>query len=363
VIDPTRTAERLAGLAHVVTLGGRPASHALTDALGGSELSVFGGAARLYWPGMHLGGRRTDHPLWLPERLQQGGRNRFAAVLFARLGRLSALTLGPPELEARLRRQAQVDQRAEAAERLAALTRQTNEAMRELDLLRAEPPVLVVPDDDQAEYYFAQWEETNDELERVASERNELQEENEGLQRQLDVALENIKTMAIATASSDHGDAEDEEEHLPDPAPDTVLDAVKQAAALCTQLEILPEAYTSARGSEYPAPQRVLEDLLALDKVARDWSRNALPSGGFEEAFIQANISCFRSGISSTARQQYGKDYERSYKGETIMLGPHLARGVGAVTTILRIYWYLDAETRTFVVGHVGCKLRDESNS
>jgi hypothetical protein len=44
------------------------------------------------------------------------------------------------------------------------------------------------------------------------------------------------------------------------------------------------------------------------------------------------------------------------------MLGPHLVRGVGAVASILRIYMHFDNERQRIVVGHVGRKLRDDSN-
>jgi hypothetical protein len=44
------------------------------------------------------------------------------------------------------------------------------------------------------------------------------------------------------------------------------------------------------------------------------------------------------------------------------MLGPHFAHDVGSPSEILRIYWYADPDERVFVIGHVGRKLRDDSN-
>lgn len=74
--------------------------------------------------------------------------------------------------------------------------------------------------------------------------------------------------------------------------------------------------------------------------------------------------SNFRSGISQTAATQYGGDYTIAYGGKFVQMGPHLCRGgVGAPPTILRIYWYKDDVNKKLVVGHVGRKLRDDSNT
>lgn len=363
-IDPKRTAARLAGLAHVVVLGDRATSHQLTAALGGTDLSVFGGAGRLYWPDMKPDARRSDHPLWSAERLTIGGPNRFADMLFSRLGRLSALTLGPPPLEAKLRQEAERARRAASASQLDTITRQYNEAMRELDLARAEAQ-STVPDEDVIEDdWFAEHEKVIDELEQTANERNELQEQLEQKQAELAIALDNIRTIAVASSA---GSATDEDDTDPDaeelPGPTTVGAAVEQAAVTCDYLEILPEALASARASEYPNPPQVLADLQSLNAVAAAWARDSLPTGGFEPALIERGVSGFRPGISITAKNQYAADYERSYENKTIMLGPHIAHGVGAVTAVMRIYWYRDNDNKILVVGHVGKKLRDDSNS
>lgn len=50
VVDPDAIAEALVGLAHVAVVETTALTYKLTD-LVGRELSVFGGAVRLYWPG------------------------------------------------------------------------------------------------------------------------------------------------------------------------------------------------------------------------------------------------------------------------------------------------------------------------
>ena len=363
LIDPTRTARRLAGLAHVVVLADRAASAALVGLLGSTELSVFGGAARLYWPGLKITDHRSAHPLWLPERLTRGGAGRFADLLFARLGRLSALTLGPPEVEARLRREADAARRTQAAEALDLLSAQYSAALRDLEAARAESAATPPTEEAIGEEWFEELEKTQDELERTAAERDELQEVVERLEEANRVAQANIRAMAVATASAERRTVHAEEDEL-DSAdePDSIAHAVELAASVCPHLEFLPEAHSSAAASEFKRPQQVLDDLRALDRVADAWARGQLGGGGFEGALVEAGVSGFRSGISTTAQTQYATDYERTYQGEKIMLGPHIARGVGAPSTIMRIYWYVDTEAQVLVVGHVGRKLRDDSN-
>lgn len=362
-IDPVRTTYRLGGLAHVVVLADRATTYALTDALGGPSLSVFGGAVRLYWPYFEKVARRNDHPLWLAGRLTAHGPHRFDDLLFARLGRLSALTLGPPNLDDQLRQEESRIARAVVADKLAAVTRQHNDALRELEQAQTTAKVATPVDDVPAEDWFAEHDSVMDELERTANERDELQVQYEESQSRLAAAEANIKAMAMATVGTEPAVTEEDDDDEFPVVPTSVRQAVEIAATECPHLDFLPEAFTSAGESEYPRPRRVLDDLTALDKVAAAWARNGLPAGGFEPALVEAGVSGFRSGISHTARQQYDEDYQRTHAGKVITLGPHIAHGVGPPTTIMRIYWYADDDARTLVIGHVGRKLRDGSNS
>ena len=76
---------------------------------------------------------------------------------------------------------------------------------------------------------------------------------------------------------------------------------------------------------------------------------------------IANGLSNFRPDVSQTAHTQYRTDYERDYQGRSILLGPHLARGISPDNAI-RIYWWIDHDARQFVIGHVGDKLRDAGN-
>jgi hypothetical protein len=144
--------------------------------------------------------------------------------------------------------------------------------------------------------------------------------------------------------------------------PTTIVQAVEIAMKECLDLVFLEEALASAKKSQFPRPALVLTYLRVLNDVAKAWRAGEIDSDGFAAALTSRGVSGYRSGISDTAMGRYKTDYERSYRGEKITLGPHLASGVGAITRILRIYWWTDRRDLTFVIGHIGCKLRDASN-
>lgn len=71
LLDPVGLAEKLRGLAHVVTLGREHfASWALTDRLS-KRFSVFGASLRMYRPGFTTEDDPDNHPLWTPTVLHQ----------------------------------------------------------------------------------------------------------------------------------------------------------------------------------------------------------------------------------------------------------------------------------------------------
>jgi hypothetical protein len=65
VIDGSVVSRALAGLAHVVLI--RSSLSWLMDDLLPAGMNVYGGAARLWWPGLTTQSNRWDHPLWTSE--------------------------------------------------------------------------------------------------------------------------------------------------------------------------------------------------------------------------------------------------------------------------------------------------------
>jgi hypothetical protein len=346
---------RLGGLAHVVDLDDTGATRLLTAAVT-DQLSVFDGGIRLYWPGFTTEDRRTAHPLYLRRTIEQSGRDSVEKTVFRRIADASVLVPNVPALDRLLQEEAAASERARTDSLLSAFRTQLQQRPGPL----ADGQTLVGPE------WFDDYEKALQAAERAQKERDEavfevdlLAEELDRLNADLAVARQNWRAMSTLDqepGEDPEGDSEDE-----GPAPRSVLEAVRRAEVECSQLVFLEEAFTSAGQSFFPRPQKVLDDLRGLNKSVARWrsGRDNLP---LRRLFEEEGITNLRPGISKTALTQFGTDYARTYKGEMVYLRSHLATGVGAPSTILRIYWYEDGEDRTLVIGHVGRKLRDNSN-
>jgi hypothetical protein len=134
------------------------------------------------------------------------------------------------------------------------------------------------------------------------------------------------------------------------------LDAARQAHP---GVVILEEARRSAQRASSSNVRKLLDALLALGEVAEEW-RGGEHEGTFEDALAARGIE-YAADISDTAKTQYRSFYARRLPtGEEVLLGPHLI--VGNRTQILRVYLYLDRQTRTVFIGHVGPHGPDKSS-
>lgn len=315
--DPGAIARALAGLAHTCVFDRADTSFALTDSLG-DKRSVFQGAIRLYWPGFSHVADPWAHPLFLSDRIATETRahGRFERFLLAQLVPVAALRLPASEVESRAQQRGAREQRS------------AQEAARK----RAHSGL------------DAEW---HAELERAWSEEERLRAQVAGLEARLE-RTEAELAEALTRAAAARGSEE---------PPASVGEATERAAARAQNLVFLQEALSAAWRSPYQQPERILRALLALDEVAGAYRRGEM--GRSIKAECEARGLPYRSHTSQTARGKYRREYERSYEGRTIQLGPHIAFGVGPPRTCARIYFYIDEETRRFVVGHVGGHLRD----
>ena len=108
------------------------------------------------------------------------------------------------------------------------------------------------------------------------------------LEDQLAEALTVIEELREALTLSESG--ADEATYDEAPEVDSVEDAVRLAASETGAVIYLPSAYDSARESEYPNPQQVLQDLRALNRVAGRWAQGALPLAGFAAGFAEESV-------------------------------------------------------------------------
>jgi hypothetical protein len=315
--DPYQLARDLAGNAHVIVLD--PAvSWRLTETIG-RPLSTYGGAVRIWWPQMSLDDDPYRHTLIMPDRILASPRRAHRHVTH-RVWRAAVDAIGIPPLETRLLARRN---RQRVEERMADLSRRATAG------------------DDIVEDFLEQL----DENQRLEDQLNEVLIENEELREALTAA----ETAVDETTDDDALEVE------------TVEDAVRLAATETENVVYLQSAFESARESQYASPSQALRDLRAINRVAARWRAGDLP-GGFEAAFAEEPVR-YQPGVSQTARTTYRSDYEIGYGGNRVLMGPHLRRGVGAPSAILRIYWYVDEASRQLVVGHVGRKLRDAHHS
>ena len=330
LIDQRRAADRLFGIAHVVTLRTGDVSWGLTDHLGGNQLSVYGGAVRIYWPGFDRDANPFDHRLWLPDRIEEfEAAGRPLIDQLARLvGSVAVLRVPADSLARRLRSLAD------------------SEARRELADLRRR--IAEAPEEFTAELW-ADYERLSD------SELNQRQRI-DALEEEIAAIRQNYASLARdygGMASTSPGDLEEEiEPASPREAVDVVAESYSDA------LVFLPEALESADECSYPNVEKLYTALRTIGDVVRGWRAGRLEAG-FQGAFNDAGIE-YGPSVSNLTVGRTGSVYRREYQGHEILLGPHVKLGKGTSAALLaRVYWWVDEAAKQFVIGHVGRHLRD----
>ena len=328
LIEPGPVARSLASIAHVVVLDSTNASRAVTEIIG-PQLTVFGGAVRLYWPALTVTSAQRDHRLWLPRLLDDRREPTLRQELFSQLMPLAVVRFSSAALEARITRTIERQRRAEIR-RLSA---------------RAEEASLAVD-----------WKQ---ELETAWSENERLREAYDGLTGQLAAAHENLRTVTARWATDLAIDAGPPSAPEPPDEPSSVLEAVEWAADRCAGLVFLDDARESARRATYRQPARVLRALLAMDRAVLAWQQDQL-DGGFRNVLADQGVD-YGHGLSTATLGRFPHEYKRTYRGKRIELGPHVRLGRGSPEACCRIYFYLDEDARLCVVGHVGNHLSDRT--
>ncbi len=339
--DPDVLAGHLIGVAHVFAILTSPATFELTAMLDRS-LSVFDGAVRIYWPGLTRTADPYLHRLWLPRTvdlidrraLEQGAQDGFARNLLGLIGDVAALRIPPDPLVRSLRREAEAA--ARAAERA------------EWERRAAEQGAI-------ADEFAADFDRQAKRIEELEFELEVADERIAELEAEKNRILRGFADVQLAVAR-ERGD----EPELT-AGPTSIRDALELVASEHpASLVVLEPALESAAETRYAQLERAGAALKAVGKVAQGWHDGDLGMG-FEEAFREHGFE-LRS-VGSVTQGRYPREYGRTYRGRRVLLGPHLALGDGGSTdTIFRIYWYLDEDLRTFVVGHVGRHLPDSTN-
>lgn len=328
MVDPEMVAQTLVGLAHVVVLDTQAITYTLTEFVG-PALAVFGGSVRMWWPGLDPDSDPREHYLWTPAKLEEPRNQPFDRAMLRLLVNAASFRFGTAALEARIQ---------------AAIARQR----------RAEIDVLWARASDAS--LAAEWQ---DELERAWTENERLRSESTELMAQLATAQENLAAMASYRVDDIEPEGAQFESHTASAEPANMVEAVTWAERECPSLVLLGEALESAAKATYRQPGRAWRALLAMNEIAAAWRRDDLGMSFFD-AFVERGFD-FRSHVSGLALGRYGHEYERTYEGATVTMGPHLALGRGSAEACCRIYWWIDEARKTFVVGHVGNHLSDST--
>ncbi|HEY3724229.1 MAG TPA: hypothetical protein VGN59_12835 [Acidimicrobiia bacterium] len=330
--DAARFADELVAVAHVVVLDGPDAVAALDAELGSGRGAPDGGV-RLLWPSWRSSDPPAHHPVWRAEEVSgpEGPRPRVAEILADLV--LGAATLrveGDPLVELLARSQDSVD---------------LQERRVELESLRT----AVLDDRAAAEELITEYQS---ELSR-ADEQVYLLEADLERERELRLRFEQgyltLATGGEPAAGPGIGGPTNG-------AASNLGAVVRRAKELHPHLVILPEAERSASEWRFDRVDLVELDLARLDAVAAEWASGALRAD-FGTACRNQGLDWVRD-VSASAKQKYAEDYQRSYRGRPIMLGPHFRRDG---RQLVRVYCFLDEDERRVIVGHVGRHLRDRT--
>jgi hypothetical protein len=331
LIDDSKLAGLVAGVAHVLRLKDTAATFALTDAFGKAR-AVYDGAVRLYWPGFTHDSEMIEHPLFQRRELAELRRSHGSVgdYLLRIVGAAAALHRPETWLDA--------DYDLADARARKRMRREQRERFRQMglpeDVLRA------------LDEYEAANTEFSVEHDRLIGQLDDAHARILDLETTVQRLTDEIRRRSLAARAN---------------GPESVYEAVRLAAEDCKRLIFLPEAFISASESRYQQPDRVYDALMAADRIAQQYASNQL-TDGISAAFEDIGLD-YAADVSETAHSMFRDEYSRKYEGREILLGPHLRFGHGTASKMLRIYFHRDDVNRTFVIGHVGSHLRDSANS
>ncbi len=361
LIDPDGLAKDMHGVAVVYSPAGGEAPFLLTDALAQAGLdrqfSVFGGAIRVYMPGLSVASGPYRHPLFLGQFIQKRGA-AFVRKLVVRcvMDRAVASRARPGFMQAigawdlaaakanyeALRLSGSDAERLVAAEqRIRALEAAHESARQEAEYI----PLLQV-----------EISELRQEL-QVAHGLLEISENETKEARQDNFRLKSrFEALEAATPKTDASNG------LPTEFLDGLIsDSWSAVGRLLRMLQIrfqdrllvLPSALHSADASEYEYLNELKELLLLFCTDYWDVLRTA---GDAQAAKLLGDR--YASHESSTLSAEGRRQRTFEYKGSQVLMERHLKRTHGhernSSNRVIRVHFYWDSEDRKLVIGWCG---------
>jgi hypothetical protein len=132
-------------------------------------------------------------------------------------------------------------------------------------------------------------------------------------------------------------------------------DAVNQAAERCDYLIFHPQAFVTAKELDGIDANRLLQDLMRLNIVARDWQSGQINNASIKVACRGLGLD-FAPSVGDNAGQKFGSDYAFTWQGRTEFALAHIRNGKG--TRMYRVHVFFDDSLRQVVVAYVGRHLR-----
>ena len=335
-------AQRLVGLAHVVALDSPAATVAFNHAIGVNHI-VPNTGARIYWPRFR-GSKPEQNRRWGPSEVMSSAGTvepGFITSVVRMIFDAGALRVPDPPLVQRLEaariRQMLAERRAERA----VVIPEINQVSRaELEA--------------HAEKVFEEWADATAELERFREHLARVEADRDRVQEDYD----RVRDQWVAQASNGVVG--------PLRSTEPLVVVIQRAKKDLSNLVVLDTALTSAKRWQFDRTNEVWGALLMLDYLAGEWAAGTL-NESFGESARQKGLD-WASGISETSKRKFSNDYQRTFEGRPVMLGPHLRMSGGR--QLLRIYFALDEvpgqvgelPKRRLLIGHVGEHLRTQAD-
>lgn len=342
-LNPDALARQIAGSAHIVVLPSE-VSWGLTHAVG-KMMSVFGGAVRLYLPG--LSDDLEDpfqHPLWLPnahapqERL--GGEIASRVLPLAFLAGTQSTEFPRYALLRDLSARHVLDQRQS--------TRGSENAKNELAVLQAR---------------FVEVEEERDTWESLAHEEVAKRLALEAEAERLRTEAARLTAKASALERSLGSPAKETTDSVPQRRLSSYLDLEDWAGeVLGPNVYVHPAALKDCRKNGH---ENMLDRIEAALLVIRDFVVPARKDGGIERRDL-AKKKLLELGMDDTAcfverdEAKRSPPYKVQYNGTSVVLFDHIKYGNGYDNANqIRIYYTWDAKNEVFVIGKMPSHLKN----
>jgi hypothetical protein len=139
----------------------------------------------------------------------------------------------------------------------------------------------------------------------------------------------------------------------------TVKQAVDFAQLHSSFLVFHERAIESGHALQAADPIAIVKALAALDRVAHKWLMGDITNTSIA-ATCKAEGLDFAAGVSDTAVNKYGTDYQIEWNGRPVLAEAHVRVGQGS--NHARIHVYFDHDTHRVVVAYIGRHLRDKGS-